>query len=410
MNELRGWHSLGIFLGSALVAGLAWAETIELVTYYPAPLSEGQGNLHVRSVTVGSSYAGVIPADGEALVFRRAWIGPGFVSLGTGESRPLQVSGEDDKLSKVTFVRSVVDDPGTSSHPDLFVGIGTADPQALLHIRQDGDAAYVRIEGVGITGENFSGLELRSVEGVPRIWQLAHKREGGFGARNDFHIAYRDENGAWHPYVTVKTNGNIGLGVENADKAKLHIQENADGIWAVRMANRNNSRNWAMGVDAVSIGDGKFWIGDATLGAGRFVLDPAGNAGIGTPNPNGTAPPGNGQTSSNLDVNDVWLRNSSRWVSQLGKTGSYTGDGTTKTLNVGFKPKSVTLLAPKSGSNGPYMIMKFDTIPSKDGLLLQPSGSSPFFGEVGLAIKTDGFEVNGTSNLNGLTYYYSATS
>ena len=50
-----------------LCARAAWAETIELVTYYPTQANTG--DLHVRSLTVGEAFRTVTPGDGRALVF-----------------------------------------------------------------------------------------------------------------------------------------------------------------------------------------------------------------------------------------------------------------------------------------------------------------------------------------------------
>ena len=196
MNKIWGWRWVAVFGMAGIFAlrlgsGQVFAETIELVTYYPAP---GGENLHAQSLTVGTEYAGETPNDGEALVFRRVWIGDGFNAAGVRDWS-LRVVGQNDTLSKVAFVPG--QDTVAAGFPTLFVGIGTANPQQLLHVRQDqGDEAYVLIEGTGVADGNFSGLELRSVEAVPRIWQLGHKRENsaGIADRNDFQIAYRDEN------------------------------------------------------------------------------------------------------------------------------------------------------------------------------------------------------------------------
>ena len=418
MNKIWGWRWIGIFGVAGIFAlrlgsGQAFAETVELVTYYPAP---GGENLHAQSLTVGTEYAGETPNDGEALVFRRVWIGDGFNPLAPRDWS-LRVVGQNDTLSKVAFVpgQNIVAGP---PYPTMFVGIGTANPQQLLHVQQYGDAAYIRIDGEGVPDESFSGLELWSTEAVPRIWQLAHKRENstpGIADRNDFQIAYRDENLNWFRRLTIKTNGNVGIaknvgiGVNNADKAKLHIQEGAtaDDAWGIRIANRDNSRNWVIGVDTLTPGDGKFWIGDVTVGAGRFGIDTVGNVGIGTPNPTGAASPGNGATTGNLDVNDIWLRSVNHWASQVTRTGSYTGNGiaSTQTFNIGFTPKAVTLISP----TGPLHIVKFDSIPTNNAFVTQPSGV-PYYGNAGITIVANGFQVTGTSNQNTVIYYFSATS
>ena len=55
---MKIFQRIGILAGFYLivVAGLVQAETIELVTYYPAPGSTG--DQRVRSLTVGTGYQG----------------------------------------------------------------------------------------------------------------------------------------------------------------------------------------------------------------------------------------------------------------------------------------------------------------------------------------------------------------
>ncbi|MDO8730910.1 MAG: hypothetical protein Q7J69_06995, partial [Candidatus Omnitrophota bacterium] len=74
-----------IFLVTLLVLSLAaptvFAETIELVTYYPAPAAGGGGNEHVNDFTVGPGYLAENPDDGVALI---------ETALGIGTNDPQQ--------------------------------------------------------------------------------------------------------------------------------------------------------------------------------------------------------------------------------------------------------------------------------------------------------------------------------
>ena len=160
-KTVLGFSALLLALSSG---GLAWSETVELVTYYPATATTG--DLHARSLTVGTAYNDETPGDGEAL-----FVGP--------------------------------------------VGIGTAAPQSDLEIYRQ-DEAYLRVSGTGInaTPENFSGIELGgdlpAGGGIDRIWQIAHKR-GGAGAVNDLHLNYFD-GAAWSTKMAFLPNGNVGIG------------------------------------------------------------------------------------------------------------------------------------------------------------------------------------------------------
>ncbi len=119
-SRVLRWFALSLFL--TVLSPSAFAETIELVTYYPAP---GQGdNLNVQSLTVGPGYAGVTPAPGTALIEDRLGIGDVFTAanppLGSlhvvGPAGP-GPAGDD----RVLFM------PGAGG--TMRVGIGTENPQ-----------------------------------------------------------------------------------------------------------------------------------------------------------------------------------------------------------------------------------------------------------------------------------------
>ena len=69
------WSALGALAISGIAARMAWAETIELVTYYPAPQTP---DMHTRSLTVGTPYANELLLDGPAIFYSWVGIGNGF--------------------------------------------------------------------------------------------------------------------------------------------------------------------------------------------------------------------------------------------------------------------------------------------------------------------------------------------
>ncbi|MBI3322509.1 MAG: hypothetical protein HYZ94_02395, partial [Candidatus Omnitrophica bacterium] len=72
---LTGAFRVGLLAVMALTARFAWAETLEIVTYYPAPGSNSN-DLYGRSLRVGTAYQNTPPpADGRALIFDRLGIG-----------------------------------------------------------------------------------------------------------------------------------------------------------------------------------------------------------------------------------------------------------------------------------------------------------------------------------------------
>ena len=64
----HGWFWLAVAFGVGVLAGLAWAETIELTVYYPAPGGQPPDDLLVQSLTVGTDYRGITPTPGVMLV------------------------------------------------------------------------------------------------------------------------------------------------------------------------------------------------------------------------------------------------------------------------------------------------------------------------------------------------------
>ncbi len=78
MPRTQRIHGIALLLIGGLVGGLAWAETIEFQSWYPAPVRNSitpNGNAHIRSLTVGNSYKGTPPPDGTAIFSSRLFIG-----------------------------------------------------------------------------------------------------------------------------------------------------------------------------------------------------------------------------------------------------------------------------------------------------------------------------------------------
>ncbi len=143
---------LGIF------ANYAWAETIELVTYYPT--SSNAGDQHLTSLTVGNAYLNTTLAAGQALIQASLGIGPGFANNEPAAPTMLQVQGVDAQDSTALFL------PGAGG--TMSVGIGTTPVlgSALdvtggdLFVRQTaGSGNHVRIRA---PSDANTAIELRS--------------------------------------------------------------------------------------------------------------------------------------------------------------------------------------------------------------------------------------------------------
>jgi len=135
------------------------------------------------------------------------------------------VVGRNDAVESVIFMPGA--NTGAAGTPDIRVGIGTDNPQAMLDIQHPQDAAYVRVMGTG-DATNFSGLELRSDEAVDKIWQIVHKQAAGL---NDLHVNYFD-GAAWSTKMVIQPGGNVGIGTA-APGVRLDVAQNT----AIRVGN-----------------------------------------------------------------------------------------------------------------------------------------------------------------------------
>ncbi len=130
------------FIGTFV--GYAWAETTEIVTYYPT----SGGNEHVTSLTVGNAYLNTTLANGQALIQTSLGIGPGFGNNApTNPLTLLQVQGVAGQASQALFL------PGAG-------GTISLDIAGDLFVRQAaGSANYVQIRG---PSDQNTAIELRS--------------------------------------------------------------------------------------------------------------------------------------------------------------------------------------------------------------------------------------------------------
>jgi len=101
-----------------------WAETAELITYYPTTV--GIASTNTDSLTIGSTYSDETPSDGTLLVADR-------VGIGTNAPQgPLHAVGVDDEVSAGLFKEGT--DTAADGTPEIRIGIGTDSPQQQLHL------------------------------------------------------------------------------------------------------------------------------------------------------------------------------------------------------------------------------------------------------------------------------------
>ncbi len=360
MRKFPNTHWLGVLLVSALAAGLAWGEMLEMVTYYPSPSAAGGDfdRLHANRATIGAAYnrANVPDADvpdGNLFVSERVGIG---TAAPTG---PLHVVGEPDTDSIITFLPSQAGNgtgtvrfflghqpPGPLPAHKLFVfdqePVPVPTQRAALGVHQRSTglgmlyAGFFRHNG---TGPDNIGIRAEAVGGTRNAAVLVPRDNGGvsvgfvdFGAgtlaqgtppNNGLIVAGNVGIGTATPGTcklsilqaatnpgqralcvqqTGTANGTVHAGWFNADGAS---RENIGGRFEAANATNSNAAIWVpQDRGGVAIGYGNIPNGDSNPPNNGLIV--RGNVGIGIAAPRTPAP--NTQAAGNLDVNDVWLR------------------------------------------------------------------------------------------------------
>jgi len=121
-RHIRYW--IALLLAGLFLARWVWADTMELITYYPT--TGGGASNSTDALAIGSAYSGLTPPDGTLLVADRVGIGT------TNPQGPLHVVGADDATSLAIFKKGL--DTGAAGTPEIRLGLGTDDPQEQLHL------------------------------------------------------------------------------------------------------------------------------------------------------------------------------------------------------------------------------------------------------------------------------------
>lgn len=392
--------SAAIVMGLMLSGARLLAETIELVTYYPATAG---GNLesdriHAGRVTIGDPYSLDNPADadlpnGTLLVADRVGIGT------PAPQGPLHVVGLDDEISNILIAGSL--------------GVGSAAPQGPLHVVGLNDAwsnvLFMPGNDTGEDGLPGVSLGLGTVPGA---------LDGGNGGDPEPYLLHvrRDQPAATR--VMVQNAGNTGwahsqIGVVN-DTGWIGYIGAMGTSFPMGLYSNNFLVASRMGrplvLSAEEAGGQIRFYTEATANAlndpavEKMRITAAGNVGIGTAAPQTPAP--NGRAAGNIDVNDVYLRSAGRWMSQgsPGETvsGTFVGAGFgVRTVSLGFSPKAVYVI------HSSFQLTKFASMPDWLTLFVQPGGAASNFSNH-IRFTADGFEAQGLGSAT--TFYYLAVS
>jgi len=310
-------------------AGMARAETIELVTYYPA--TANSGDLHVRSITVGTAYTGVDMSanDGVALIADQ-------VGIGTNAPQgSLHVVGPDNQLDNILFM------PGGGTGT-IRMGIGTATPASVLEVQgANTDTTFINsIPGVLSLSTNatrplvpfYTNLDFRGDQNYP-IGRIGVLETGG-GSRMYFGTSDHYADGITVAGMVINEFGRVGIGT-TAPAYKLHVYDpvssaiglgrfNLPASVAVWRYNGPRIQFGAVAQDAL-----EFITNDAV----RMYINPStGNVGIGTDTPAGAL-----QVSRPTDDSAVRIQSGTgggfQGNARLELRGEWNGDNEGFTLN-----------------------------------------------------------------------------
>lgn len=273
---------------------------------YKLTLSGSQNN-HILGVTDGTETFAIYAGD-------LANGGPG-ISIGTTTNNPLafftdgtdrliiDTSGNVNAVGDVKAAQFCLGDSCISSWPssissqwitssnDIYynagnVGIGTANPEAKLHV----SGGVIRLD---------NGQQIEFGDTTNAISGSSESNIISFNTNNV-------------ERVRIDSSGNVGIGTTNPVDT---LEVRTPGITSLGLMSGSGSTGLTVAGDVNGLVTFSNQNGEIMqMQLDRDVIISDGNVGIGTTSPSSAAP--NSQ-SGNLDVNDVYLRSSNIWMSQL---------------------------------------------------------------------------------------------
>ena len=161
------------------------------------------------------------------------------------------------------------------------VGIGTQNPDQLLHLKKDDSAPHIRFERNDTSVGN--GTSIGQID-------FEHQESGNAGTCAKFGVVSGDTDGTGEflfqtglagtttERLRIDKDGNVGIGTSSPG-GLLHLRKDTtDGI--AQVLYQNDARQYNVGLNGL-LSD-SWIIYDNTAAATRFVLDTSGNVGIGS--------------------------------------------------------------------------------------------------------------------------------
>jgi len=302
------------------ISSLVCAETVELVTYYPA--AANSSNEHVNDLTVGPGYLAENPNDGVALI---------ETALGIGTNNPqeqLQITG-NLRLPATTATAGVImsgnnrfihrfggsnffagtDAGNFTLTGSANVGIGINAMQSLTDGTQN-VAVGTRAMESNTRGERNSAFGMES---------LNRNTTGDLNTGMGHNTLYYNTTGFDNTAVGYQALLNNSTGTDNVAVGQnagsaLLANANTTGSGNTFIGTRSGSGAAAQLTNATAIGFEALVSASNALVLGGTGADTV-NVGIGVATPQTPAP---NTQAGNLDVNDIYLRSTGQWLSRQG--------------------------------------------------------------------------------------------
>ncbi len=263
-----------LFLAAGLIASTAFAETVELVTYYPS--SATTGDLHTTSLTVGSGYTNVTPNDGEAFIENLLSVGstdPVDIGGGWGAPQRTKLWLQDDTpgVFPALVIAGTPGGGGAGGGAVQFVDATTNRPVGDFGV--SGVGAGSAASEVGIVGrQNSTAISFYTTPALLPVLRMVIQSNGRVGIPTPnpeapLHISSSSVGG--NPWIGQLL---IAPTADNQDASiSLRTTYGTDRVWTLLAGAGGGSTN--------------FRIFDSTAGLDRLNINAAGNAGIGTTDP-----------------------------------------------------------------------------------------------------------------------------
>ena len=267
-------------------------------------LKQSNGNVGIGTVSPSTKLEVVTALGGDAI--RLNFGQSADIFLGFNSANPRILLQDNSNVVTHNFQSN-----GDNYIVGSNVGIGTASPDAQLELKKEttwgtlnNQVLYINNTGTGgNTGllHDMGSITWRS--GNVNTAAISGIRNTPASGNNvDLRFTTATQSGGQQTSMTILSGGNVGIGtttpgglltvsgsvLQNSNNPGIEVS-NSHNSQTVLLINNTTSRKYelAVGGSANGIGNGSFYIYDATAASSRFVINSSGNIGIGATSPQG---------------------------------------------------------------------------------------------------------------------------